>query len=315
MHAAPSLTAWFSRTARPLPWRNGYDPYRVWVSEVMLQQTQVDTVLPYYDRFLERFPALADLASANLEDVLHLWSGLGYYSRARNLKKAAERIVAEHGGKLPSEHAALLALPGIGRYMAGAIMSIAFNEPCPIVDGNVRRVISRLNGWENPSDKQLWSEAERMVGAGEPRAVNQAMMELGATVCTFRNPQCGACPCENLCAARTTGSPESFPVPRKRAKTIRVDLVAIIDENDDGVVMREKGSLWEFPTVESPPRNATKTGHCRHTITHHRIEVDVYRGKAPADPSNRRVVFDEVPVTALTRKIREAGNSLVVSSN
>jgi len=307
VNAARALTDWFSRTARPLPWRNGYDAYHVWISEVMLQQTQVETVIPYYARFLERFPTLADLASADLGEVLHLWSGLGYYSRARNLKKAAERVVSEHGGTIPSDHSALIALPGIGRYMAGAIMSIAFDQPYPIVDGNVRRVVARLKGWENPSEKQLWSEAERMVSSAQPRGVNQGMMELGATVCTFRNPQCDRCPWKNLCAGRASGRPESFPVPRKRTKTVRVDLIAVIDENEDGVVMRERDGLWEFPTAASPPKNATKTGHCRHTITHHRIEVDVYRGKAPAHRLNRRVAFGDVPVTALTRKVRAAG--------
>ena len=158
----------------------------------MLQQTQVDTVLPYYDRFIERFPTVGDLADGEEAEVLKLWSGLGYYNRARNLHKAAKRLMSEFEGRVPDEYDDLIRLPGIGRYMAGALLSIAFNKPYPIVDGNVRRVLSRLHGWMEASDSDVWSAAEALASSGEPREVNQGMMELGATLCLPRAPRCDA---------------------------------------------------------------------------------------------------------------------------
>ena len=219
----------------------------------MLQQTQVETVLPYYTRFLERFPTLEALARSSEEEILALWSGLGYYSRARNLRRAAQRVAAEHGGRIPDDFDSLIQLPGVGRYMAGAIMSIAFNEPFPIVDGNVRRVLSRLNGWTEPGDAQLWEAAERIARDGNPRTVNQAMMELGATVCTFRTPRCEQCPLKPTCIARGTGQQANMPAPRKRRQTVRVDLYAVVDSNRNGFLMREDASMWEFPLLTDPP--------------------------------------------------------------
>ena len=298
------LVDWFEASHRALPWRESYDPYHVWVSEVMLQQTQVDTVLPYYDRFLERFPGLEDLAAAEEADVLRLWSGLGYYSRARNFREAARRVLDDHGGTIPKDYDTLLALPGIGRYMAGAIMSIAFNEPYPIVDGNVRRVLSRLNGWAQEDPNSLWSAATEMVQSGEPRIVNEAMMELGATICTFKAPKCAACPLRAHCKAYASGNPESIPAPRKRQKTVQVRFVAIIDRNERGFLMRETDGFWEFPTFnELPDGSFEKLGNCRHTITHHRIVVDVYRGRLGRRKGYRRVAFENLPATSLTRKI------------
>lgn len=272
----------------------------------MLQQTQVETALPYYTRFLERFPTVDALARSSEEEILGLWSGLGYYSRARNLRKAARRVAAEHGGRIPNDYDSLIQLPGVGRYMAGAILSIAFNEPFPIVDGNVRRVLSRLNGWTEPRDAQLWEAAERIARDGNPRTVNQAMMELGATVCTFRTPICEQCPFEQTCIARQTGQQAGIPAPRKRRPTVRVDLYAVLDSNRNGFLMREEASLWEFPLLTDPPGAAfTKIGRCRHSITHHRLEVEVYTGKLSNRREYRRVRFEDVPVTSLTRKIHE----------
>jgi A/G-specific adenine glycosylase len=204
-----ALLAWFDRNRRELPWRRTRDPYAIWLSEVMLQQTQVATVIPYWERFLARFPTVTALAEAPLDEVLSLWSGLGYYSRARNLHRAANEVVARHGGALPASHAALLALPGFGRYTAGAVASIAFGLPEPLVDGNVARVFSRACAIEGaPGDrereKKLWAEAARWVQGERPGELNQALMELGATVCTARSPRCGLCPL-TVCAWRAAG--------------------------------------------------------------------------------------------------------------
>lgn len=298
------LEKWFRQDPRPLPWRDTYDPYHVWVSEVMLQQTQVDTVLPYYRRWIARFPTLGDLAESREDEVLHLWSGLGYYNRARNFRRAAIEVVGNRGGRVPQDHDALISLPGIGRYMAGAILSIAFDKPHPIVDGNVRRVLARYNGWQDPKDADVWEDAERVVCAASPRLVNQGMMELGATVCTPKAPKCGICPWHTDCVASQTGSPEQFPAPRKRPSTIRVDLCAVVDSNARGVLMKESDGLWEFPLLkELPAGDFEKLGHCRHAITHHRIEVDVFAGRLGRRPGYRRVRFEDMPVTSLTKKI------------
>jgi A/G-specific adenine glycosylase len=300
------LEAWFEAAHRPLPWRKTYHPYHVWVSEIMLQQTQVDTVIPYYERFLSRFSTIEELARATEDQVLQLWSGLGYYSRARNLKAAANRLVVEHGGCVPPSYEALLGLPGIGRYTAGAIMSIAFNQPYPIVDGNVRRVLSRFYGWEQTTDALVWGAARELVQSGQPRVVNQGIMELGATLCTPNAPQCLLCPWHTTCAAFETGRQEEIPAARKRPKTVRIDLHAVIDSSPRGVLMQEKKGLWEFPSFSSlPEKTLTAIGTCRHSITHHRVEVRVYAGKLPNRPGYRRVRFDGLAVTSLTRKIYE----------
>lgn len=307
-----ALADWFDTHQRPLPWRIAYDPYHVWVSEVMLQQTQVETVLPYYARFTDRFPTLVSLAQAPEEDVLKLWSGLGYYSRARNFRKAAIEVVERHGGVVPSKYDDLIALPGIGRYMAGAILSIAFNKPHPIVDGNVRRVLSRYHGWREPQEADVWHESARIVEAGVPRAVNQGMMELGATVCRVKAPECGRCPWQSGCVAASTRTQLEIPAAKKRRQTIRVDLVAVIDTNAKGLLMCEKDGLWEFPLLSEVPdgKRLEKVGHCRHAITHHRVEVDVYVGRLGRRAGYRRVQFEDVPVTGLTRKIYRIAKDL-----
>ena len=299
-----ALEGWFRKVQRPLPWRQTYDPYHVWASEVMLQQTQVETVLPYYERFLKRFGTLRKLAKASEEDVLLLWSGLGYYSRARNFRAAARKVLKEHAGRIPASYDDLLELPGIGRYMAGAIMSIAFNEPYPIVDGNIRRILSRVNGWLEPKESMLWDAATQIVRSGEPRIVNQAMMELGATICRSKAPRCEKCPWMSGCYAFQTGWLEEIPAPRKRPKTVRVDLYAVIDRNQRGFLMCEAQGLWEFPTFPEPPAASfQKIGACRQSVTHHRVEVQIYEGKLGRGARYRRKKFDDLPVSSLTRKI------------
>ena len=270
----------------------------------MLQQTQVETVLPFYERFLSQFPTIEALARSTETEVLRLWSGLGYYSRARNLRAAAERIVASHSGRIPSSHQDLLELPGIGRYIAGAIMSIAFNREYPIVDGNVRRVLSRLNGWEQASDKAVWQAAEDVVRSGEPRIVNQAMMELGATLCRPKSPRCDECPWTTGCSAFQSGRQDEIPFARKRPSTVRVDLHAVIDGNSRGILMREVEGLWEFPSFpELPSGDFRPIGECRHSITHHRVHVQIYEGSVGRRAGYRRVRFAQLPVTSLTQKI------------
>jgi A/G-specific adenine glycosylase len=303
-----SLVGWFRENQRRLPWRASYDPYQVWVSEVMLQQTQVETALPYYERFIQAFPTLESLASADDERVLQLWAGLGYYSRARNLMTAARAVVEKHGGRVPSEYDALLELPGIGQYMAGAILSIAFNKPYPVVDGNVRRVLSRLYGWTQENPKALWEAAGRLVREGEPRLVNQAIMELGAKVCSFKSPRCLICPIQRFCAAFRTGMQDKIPPVKKRPETVHVHLFAVVSRNAGRCLMKPADGMWEFPMFpELPAGSFRKVGSCRHTITHHRLDVSVYEGTLPENGYAWKDV-DAVPVSALTRKIWKMGS-------
>ncbi|HEY9897569.1 MAG TPA: A/G-specific adenine glycosylase [Pantanalinema sp.] len=259
---AADLLAWFEANKRPMPWRETRDPYRIWVSEVMLQQTQVATVIPYYDRFMRRFPSVEALASAPIDDVLKHWEGLGYYSRARNLQKAAREIVAGHQGIFPEDYDAIRALPGIGDYTAGAVASIAFDLPRPAVDGNVFRVLSRLFLVEDDiarpqSRKRFEDLTARLIPTGGARWFNQALMELGATVCTPRQAACASCPLAALCGAKAAGRVEELPVKSKKAPprpvTFAVGLIAdplgrllIIRRPTKGLL----GGLWEFPTFE-----------------------------------------------------------------
>jgi A/G-specific adenine glycosylase len=301
------LIRWFLENQRALPWRTTYDPYHVWISEIMLQQTQVETVVPYFERWLKKFPTIKKLAAADEQSVLSLWAGLGYYSRARNLMAAARTVAKDHGGKIPSEYEALRSLPGIGQYTAGAILSIAFNKPYPIVDGNVRRVLSRLNGWEDDSPKRLWEGAEHFVQQAEPRFINQAIMELGATVCSFKAPRCLICPVQKVCVAFKTGKQLEIPPVKKRPETIRVQLFAVVQEKAGRHLMRENKGLWEFPmSNELPDGKLTHVGSCRHTITHHRLEVQVYTGTVKRTTGLEWKDFKNVPVSSLTRKILNA---------
>jgi A/G-specific adenine glycosylase len=298
-----ALVSWFEENQRPLPWRSTYDPYHVWVSEVMLQQTQVETALPYYERFIRELPTLEALAVADEPRVLTLWAGLGYYRRAKNLMAAARVVVEKHGGKVPSDYDALLELPGVGQYMAGAILSIAFNKPYPVVDGNVRRVLSRWYGWTEENPKALWDAAARVAREAEPRLVNQAIMELGAKVCSFKSPRCLICPVQGGCVAFRTGMQDKIPPVKKRPATVHVHLFAVVHKKGDRYLMKPVDGMWEFPMYsELPSGGFDKVGQCRHTITHHRLDVSVCVG-ALADKDYIWKEPDGIPISSLTRKI------------
>jgi A/G-specific adenine glycosylase len=297
------LVSWFEENQRPLPWRATYDPYHVWVSEVMLQQTQVETALPYFDRFIREFPTVESLSRADEELVLKLWAGLGYYRRARNLMAAARVVAEKHGGQVPSDYDELRALPGIGQYMAGAILSIAFNRPYPVVDGNVRRVLSRIYGWTEENPKALWDAATRVVNGAEPRLVNQAIMELGAKVCSFKSPRCLICPIQDSCIAFRAGMQDRIPPVKKRPATVHVRLCAVVCRKGERYLMKPADGMWEFPMLsELPPGQFERIGECRHTITHHRLDVSVYAGNLDEKGFEWKDV-QAVPISSLTRKI------------
>jgi A/G-specific adenine glycosylase len=259
------LLDWYDRHRRQLPWRDVSDPYRVWISEVMLQQTQVTTVLPYYERFLRRFPTLADLAAAPLDDVLKTWEGLGYYARARNLHAAAGQVMADHGGRLPETYTDLRALSGFGDYTAGAVASIAFGERVPAVDGNVKRVLARLlaiteDVTRSGTARRLRAIAADLVPPDRPGNFNQALMELGATLCTPASPRCLLCPVSSECEALARGIHESLPVKSPRRQRPHYDVTAAVIRRDDGhlLIAQRKpeamlGGLWEFPGGKCRP--------------------------------------------------------------
>jgi A/G-specific adenine glycosylase len=308
------LLAWYAAERRLLPWRADRDPYRVWISEAMLQQTRVATVIPYFERFVARFPDCAALARAPLEDVLAHWSGLGYYRRARTLHEAARTIVERHRGRFPERREDVLALPGVGPYTAGAVLSIAYGQREPLVDGNVARVFARLFGIEGVPgarvfEDELWRRARELVperGAGE---WNQALMELGALVCTPREPRCDACPVREHCVALASGRTGLLPTPKPRPAVIEVELEILLVSADGRVLLERRppagrmAGLWQLPTRErvAPPRTepllfpadwplasgeeclradpGAELGTVRHTITRHRIRARVRGGE------------------------------------
>lgn len=254
-----ALIGWFEAHKADLPWRRSRDPYAVWLSEIMLQQTQVTTVIPYYERFLQCFPSVGALATAPLTEVLKLWEGLGYYSRARSLHRAAQMIMHEYGGQFPTSMRDLQRLPGVGRYTAGAIGSLAFGLDVPVLDGNVIRVLARLFDIDADTSKPettrtLWSLAERILPEGRAAAWNEGLMELGRRVCTPRSPQCGTCPLQEHCAALQHGVQEQRPVKAPRRRTPHYDVTAAVIRRKDGSILIAQrphdgmlGGLWEFP--------------------------------------------------------------------
>jgi len=300
------LLAWYRRHRRDLPWRESRDPYRVWVSEIMLQQTQVDRVREYFTRFMRRFPDVAALAAAPERDVLKHWEGLGYYRRARQLHAAAKRVVADHEGEFPRTAAELRSLPGIGRYTAGAIASIAFDLPEPIVEANSRRVIARLVGHDEPvggvRDEPLWQIAGELVPPRNAGLFNQALMDLGAMVCTVSRPLCDRCPLAAACVARVTGRVEELPVlPRQRAvKQIRETALVLRIGRRIVVERRRAGEwwegLWDFPRAARGEVRAAGDrllGTIAYSVTHHRITCRVVErrlSRPPAAASHRRLV-------------------------
>jgi A/G-specific adenine glycosylase len=258
--------AWFDRHARDLPWRRTKTPYHVWISEIMLQQTQVVTVVPYFNRFLAKFPTIQTLAAADESEVLRLWEGLGYYRRARQLHKAASVICAEHGGEFPNNPAAILALPGIGRYTAGAIRSIALNQRAPILEANTIRVFSRLLGFAGDTasahgQQVLWQAAEDLLPRARPGDFNQAMMELGSEICTPRDPSCEACPLRLLCPTRARGLQAVIPAAKKKTQYEDVYEACVIVWKQNQVLVRRCADgerwagLWDFPRFAIEPRS------------------------------------------------------------
>jgi A/G-specific adenine glycosylase len=299
-----ALIRFYDMNARDLPWRRTRDPYAIWVSEVMLQQTRVETVLGYYERFLARFPTLRLLASASEDDVLSLWSGLGYYRRARLLYASAREAVVRHGGRVPREAHARQKLLGVGRYMSGAIGSIAFDKPEAAVDGNAGRVLCRVYAIDTPlgradTEKQLWEKAEALVQGPRPGALNQALIELGATVCTKAVPGCGRCPLRSYCRALAQGRVHELPTARKRRPPRAVTMVAVaaFNANRDAVLLVRGetelfGGLWNLPMAEGSgaqsakrlldthgaPNRLCHTPLCSidHLLTHRHLHVELF---------------------------------------
>ncbi len=254
------LLAWYAKNARDLPWRRTHDPYCIWVSEIMLQQTQVATVIPYYQRFLKSFPNVVSLANARERSVLRLWEGLGYYRRARQLHAAAKEIKRHHAGKFPSKFEDVLNLPGIGRYTAGAILSFAMDQPQPIVESNTIRLYSRLMGSrEDPTktagQKRLWEFANDILPRRNPGQLNQALIELGATLCTPRSPECSVCPVRSLCAAFLDDCIDDIPTGKKKVAYVAITEAAVVVRSSRGILIRQCqpgerwAGLWDFPRV------------------------------------------------------------------
>jgi A/G-specific adenine glycosylase len=334
------LLAWFKKNGRDLPWRRTRDPYAIWVSEIMLQQTQVDTVIPYYRRFLKAFPTLRRLAKADLSEVLSIWEGLGYYSRARNLHRAAKKILERFKGKIPDMLQNLLSLPGIGRYTAGAILSIAFNKDAPILDGNVKRVLSRLyaisgKSGTNGTNDLLWSLSESLVPKRHASSFNQALMDLGATVCTPKEPQCNHCPLDRLCKAKTKGNPEEYPARKAKKRIPHIHAVAGVFQKDGKVLLLQRplegllGGLWEFPNwkvegekgLEKDLKDRVRSemgfkvkcegllGPFSQTFSHFKLTVSVYRYRAEGRNRKGQWVpvanLDAFPMSRLHRRIAQ----------
>ncbi len=258
------LLAWYARHARRLPWRDHPDPYVVWVSEIMLQQTRVETVIPYFERWMQRFPDIHSLAAASQQEVLSVWEGMGYYSRARSLHRAAQIVVTEYGGQLPASAAQLRRLPGIGAYTAGAIASMAFGQDEPALDGNIRRVLARCFNVTEPArspagERRLWQLASQLLPAGQAGDFNQALMDLGATVCTPRAPACEGCPLKEICQARLLGVQEERPVVESRPSIPEYTVTAAVIQRETQVLIAQRqangllGGLWEFPGGKLQP--------------------------------------------------------------
>lgn len=302
-----ALVGWYLENRRVLPWRETADPYAIWVSEVMLQQTRVETAVPYYRRFMARFPGVAELAAADVQEVLKLWEGLGYYARARNLHQAAGSVAADHGGLLPDDPGAFRKLKGVGDYIAAAVMSIAFGRPCAVVDGNVKRVLARLLRMAVPVNGHdaypvFEKAAASLLDPADPGRFNQALMELGALVCRPRRPNCGACPVSRFCRAHLAGQAEAYPLRiRKPPVPTRAMVAGVVRKGRRMLITRIPpegllGGLWEFPggaVAEGEEASLScirhirertglsvadcrHLGRIRHAYTHFKVVVDLF---------------------------------------
>jgi A/G-specific adenine glycosylase len=335
-----ALLNWYREHRRPLPWRQSRDPYRIWVAEIMLQQTRIAVVIPYYERFLERFPTIAELANSDEAEVLRLWSGLGYYQRARNLQQAARKIVKSHEGKFPLNAAAARTLPGIGAYTVAAILSIAADEPLAALDGNIARVLARLGAVGEPlREPQTWrklqEEAQRLLAPRRPGDWNQAVMELGETICTPRGPRCDDCPVAPWCRARGQGIVEQFPAKRALRSGVRVTLAAAVlcDAQGRTLLLRAPGQhdavlfsrLRQFPAIEvnnerydNTRRNAT-TQLKRYLRSKLRLTQTSVKGQRPLSSLRHAVTFRDVEllpfVIRVARLPRCPGSETVLLSD
>lgn len=301
-----SLLAWYDQQGRDLPWRRQSDAYAIWVAEIMLQQTQVKTVIPYYERWLAQFPSVEALAAADLQQVLKAWEGLGYYARARNLHKAAKQIVTQHNGVFPDTLDEVLALPGIGRTTAGGILSAAYNQPVSILDGNVKRVLARLTALPVPptrATQKLWQLSDRLLDRDRPRDFNQALMDLGATLCTPKNPSCLLCPWRKFCQAFQQNLQAEIPMRDRSSPLPHKQIGVAVIWNDQGQILIDRrpaegllGGLWEFPGGKIEPDETVAECICReikeeldievavgehlitieHAYTHFRVTLNVY---------------------------------------
>jgi A/G-specific adenine glycosylase len=334
------LLRWFEKNGRDLPWRKTRDPYAIWISEIMLQQTQVATVIPYYQRFLKSFPTVHHLAKSDLSKILKIWEGLGYYSRARNLHRASKMILNRFKGKIPDHLTDLLSLPGIGKYTAGAILSIAYNKEAPILDGNVKRVLSRLFAVsEDPKKAEglLWKISESLIPKGDSNAFNQAIMDLGAMICTPKDPLCHRCPLHHYCKAKASGNPERYPSKRVKKKIPHIEAISGVILRNGNVLLNQRplqgllGGLWEFPNWRNEEkgrlrfrlrlRNHIKKeigmrvkvkesiGTFKQTYTHFKLTLNVFkceaivgRGKGKWVPVRNLHLF---PMSRIHRRIAE----------
>jgi A/G-specific adenine glycosylase len=330
------LLRWYARAGRKdLPWQREPTPYRVWVSEVMLQQTQVKTVIPYFERFMGRFPTVKPLAEAPLDDVLALWTGLGYYARARNLHRAARVVCEHHGGEFPTTFEAVAALPGIGRSTAGAILALALDLPYPILDGNVKRVLCRyyaVEGWPGKSavQRELWALAERHTPKRRAGAYTQAIMDLGATVCSRATPACERCPLAGACSALSEGEPTRYPTAQKRQRIpVRKAVFMVITNDKDEVLLERRplsgiwGGLWSVPECDhisdigawyrrhfgAEAVGIKRDATIRHTFSHFHLEITPVRLRATDDnrvlePSMRWIGLEGLERVGLPAPVR-----------